>query len=91
MQERSVAILIDGGFFLKRLRHLLPSATTPELQVAAIMRLCKSHLAQLAGLPMSGKQCLANLILKTCCVLLTAFFIMTRSPMKAKHIMLLAI
>jgi uncharacterized LabA/DUF88 family protein len=62
MQERSVAILIDGGFFLKRLRHLLPSATTPELQVAAIMRLCKSHLAQLAGLPMSGKPDSQNLL-----------------------------
>lgn len=49
MRVRRIAVLIDGGFFLKRLPHLLASQyrTTPQ-QVAETARLlCKRHVRRL--------------------------------------------
>jgi hypothetical protein len=50
------------------------------------MRLCKSHLAQLAGLPMHSKPDSQNLLRYA-----YRIFIMTRSLIRANHIMLLVI
>ena len=51
MQERSVAILIDGGYFLRRIGGLLEKEDThnPVIQAKILMRLCYSHLDQLLG------------------------------------------
>ena len=59
MRVRRIAVLIDGGFFLKRLPHLLASQyrTTPQ-QVAETARLlCKRHVRRLtrAGVSENGE------------------------------------
>lgn len=49
--SRRVAILIDGGFFLKRLPKLVPEADrqTAEGIATSIKKLCRSHVRQLTG------------------------------------------
>ena len=51
MTRRRIAILIDGGFFLKRLPKLVkPSrCATPEATAVCIRYLCKSHIKRLCG------------------------------------------
>lgn len=51
MSFRSIAILIDGGFFLKRLPHLVKPeyCATPEGIVAHIRHLCRSHVKYLTS------------------------------------------
>lgn len=48
---RRIAVLIDGGFFLKRLPHLVTPARcdTPEHVTACIRHLCRSHVKALTG------------------------------------------
>lgn len=48
---RRIAILIDGGFFLKRLPHLVqPSrCDTPEHITACIRHMCHNHVVALTG------------------------------------------
>lgn len=49
--QRQIAILIDGGFFLRRLPRLLPQETvqTPEQIAKAVRRLCFNHVKRLTG------------------------------------------
>jgi hypothetical protein len=57
MRVRRIAVLIDGGFFLKRLPHLLALQyhTTPQ-QVAETARLlCKRHVRRLTRASVSDK------------------------------------
>lgn len=51
MRVRRVAILIDGGFFLKRLPKVVPAhqCDRPEHIAAAIRRLCRGHIKLLTG------------------------------------------
>lgn len=51
MIRRSVAILIDGGFFLKRLPKLVGNeqCDTAEKTTSCIRRLCKRHIKLLTG------------------------------------------
>ncbi|GAB1436349.1 hypothetical protein MASR2M32_25940 [Sphaerotilus sulfidivorans] len=46
-----IAILIDGGFFLKRLPHLVAAhhCDAPIKIAACIRRLCRSHVKMLTG------------------------------------------
>lgn len=47
---RRIAILVDGGFFLKRLRYWKPDYRESPEQVADILRrLCKRHVQKLVG------------------------------------------
>lgn len=49
--SRRVAILIDGGFFLKRLPHLVSAkhCATPGRIAVSLRHLCRRHIQQLAG------------------------------------------
>lgn len=51
MMPRRIALLIDGGFFLKRLPHLVTPARcdTPEHITGCIRYLCRSHVKALTG------------------------------------------
>jgi uncharacterized LabA/DUF88 family protein len=51
MNQRRIAILIDGGFFLKRLPKLVPSrhCDTPRAVAARIRQLCRRHVKSLPG------------------------------------------
>lgn len=51
MSTQQIAILIDGGFFLKRIRHLLPpeDIDTPAKIARAVRRLCFQHVMRLKG------------------------------------------
>lgn len=51
MSTRRIAVLIDGGFFLKRLPHLVTAARcdTPERIAGCIRHLCRSHVMALTG------------------------------------------
>ncbi len=51
MGSQQIAILIDGGFFLKRLRQLLPAGQidTPEKIVRCVRKLCFAHVLRLKG------------------------------------------
>ena len=51
MNARQIAVLIDGGFFLKRLPRLLPGAEidSPEKKAKVVRRLCASHIQRLTG------------------------------------------
>jgi uncharacterized LabA/DUF88 family protein len=51
MRIRRIAILIDGGFFLKRLPKLLDPAfcTTPKQVAESARHLCKRHVLRLTG------------------------------------------
>ncbi|MAL55702.1 MAG: NYN domain-containing protein, partial [Brevundimonas sp.] len=51
MTSRRVAILIDGGFFLKRLPKLVPSnfCDSAEGVARCIRIMCRSHVRQLTG------------------------------------------
>lgn len=51
MNKSRIAILIDGGFFLKRLAHLVPEQKrdTPEKVVACIRNMCRNHIQRLTG------------------------------------------
>lgn len=46
-----VALLIDGGYFIRRLPRLVPQdqCDTPEHVVACIRRLCRNHVRALTG------------------------------------------
>lgn len=52
MRIRRIAIMIDGGFFLKRLPKLLPPhyRTTAEQVAESARILCKQHVQRLVGL-----------------------------------------
>lgn len=54
MRNRHVAILIDGGFFLKRLPKLVPAhyCDTPHNVARCIAAMCRRHVMDLTG---SGK------------------------------------
>lgn len=51
MTQRHIAILIDGGFFLKRLPHLVTPARcdTPGHITACIRHMCHNHVKALTG------------------------------------------
>lgn len=51
MSTRRIAVLIDGGFFLKRLPHLVTPARcdTPERIAGCVRHLCRSHVQALTG------------------------------------------
>lgn len=51
MSDRRIAILIDGGFFLRRLRKLVAEhrCDTPEGVVRCIRQLCRTHVRLLTG------------------------------------------
>lgn len=52
MRMRRIAVLVDGGFFLKRIKWLVrePRRDTPE-KVAELVRLaCRSHVTTLTGI-----------------------------------------
>lgn len=51
MKSRRVAILIDGGFFLKRLPKLVPAhfCDSAEGVARCIRMMCRSHVRQLTG------------------------------------------
>lgn len=51
VRERHIAILIDGGFFLKRLPDLVSSHRTESADALAgcLRQLCKSHVRYLTG------------------------------------------
>lgn len=55
MRSRHVAILIDGGFFLKRLPRLVPAhhCDTPQNVARCIAAMCRRHVMDLTG---SGKE-----------------------------------
>lgn len=56
MRIRRVAILIDGGFFEKRLPKLVPeeNANTPDAIAKSAKFLCKRHIQILTGEPFSS-------------------------------------
>lgn len=51
MSSRRIAILIDGGFFLKRLPHLVRETRrdTPEHIAGCIRHMCHNHVVALTG------------------------------------------
>ena len=51
MRVRRIAILIDGGFYLKRLKHILPESyyDTPESVARSTAFYCKNHILKLTG------------------------------------------
>lgn len=51
MAERRIAILVDGGFFLKRLPNLFPAhrCDSPGKIVACIRHMCHNHIKTLTG------------------------------------------
>lgn len=51
MTERQIAILVDGGFFLKRIPNLVRESdcNTPEGVAACMRRLCRNHVKLLTG------------------------------------------
>ncbi len=51
MSDRQIAILIAGGFFLKRIRHLLPpnDIDSPRKIARAVRKLCFHHVMRLRG------------------------------------------
>ena len=51
MSIGQIAILIDGGYFLKRVRKELPHehTTTPEQIAKTVRRLCFNHIAKITG------------------------------------------
>lgn len=51
MNQRYIAILIDGGFFLRRLPRIIGSSaiTSPQSVAGYIRRLCKNHVNNLTG------------------------------------------
>ncbi len=51
MSSQQIAILIDGGFFLKRLRQLVPVShcDTPENIARCVRQLCFNHVMRLKG------------------------------------------
>lgn len=51
MSSRHIAILIDGGYFLRRLPHLVTPArcATPERIVGCMRHLCHNHVKALTG------------------------------------------
>lgn len=51
MSRRRIAILVDGGFFLKRLPSLVPARyrSSPEAITIQLQIACKSHIRQLTG------------------------------------------
>lgn len=51
MSVGQIAILIDGGYFLKRIRKELPpeSTSTPEQIAKTVRRLCFNHIARITG------------------------------------------
>jgi uncharacterized LabA/DUF88 family protein len=51
MSAGQVAILIDGGYFLKRIRQELPpeQTSTPEQISKTVRRLCFNHIARITG------------------------------------------
>lgn len=53
MSSGRIAILIDGGFFLKRLPRLVPAnrCDSPGKIVACIRHLCRNHVKMLVGKP----------------------------------------
>lgn len=51
MTERSMAIMIDGGYFLKRLPAVIPHYDfTVDSAAKALNHLCKNHVERLAGI-----------------------------------------
>lgn len=56
MNPRRIAILIDGGFFLKRLPRLVSAhrCDKPDRITACIRQLCRSHVNQFRGLSAAG-------------------------------------
>ncbi|MCX8519162.1 MAG: NYN domain-containing protein [Methylophilaceae bacterium] len=52
MSEQQIAVLIDGGFFLKRISRLLAESDrdSPEKIANALRRLCFNHIVRLKGL-----------------------------------------
>ncbi len=58
MNDRRIAILIDGGFFLKRLPSLVQPARcdTPDQIVRSIRSLIRSHIKQLTGSEQDGER-----------------------------------
>ena len=51
MNQARIAILIDGGFFLKRLPRLVSPkhCNSPDRTVACIRSLCRTHIKTLTG------------------------------------------
>jgi uncharacterized LabA/DUF88 family protein len=51
MSSDQIAILIDGGFFLKRIQRLLPDAeiNSPEKIARVVRKLCFAHVMRLKG------------------------------------------
>lgn len=51
MSVGQIAILIDGGYFLKRIRRELPPehTSTPEQIAKTVRRLCFNHIARITG------------------------------------------
>lgn len=51
MNNRNIAILIDGGFFLKRLNKLVPEndCDSAEKVASCIRRMCRNHIRNLTG------------------------------------------
>ena len=51
MHSRQIAILIDGGFFLKRLPKLVPAGRcdTPVNKAACIRVMCRNHIKSITG------------------------------------------
>lgn len=51
MSSQQIAILIDGGFFLKRLRQLVPAShcDAPENIARCVRQLCFNHVMRLKG------------------------------------------
>lgn len=56
MRVRRIAILIDGGFFIKRLPKLRPNRrATPQNVATAAYHICKRHVERLVHLPEGSK------------------------------------
>lgn len=51
MRIRRIAILIDGGFFIKRLHHIVDDhfCSTPAQIAESARNLCKRHVQRLIG------------------------------------------
>ncbi len=51
MRTRRIAVLIDGGFFVKRLSKLVPPAycDSAEAVASSARILCKNHVRRLVG------------------------------------------
>lgn len=52
MRTRRISVLIDGGYFIKRLPKLVDSQfhTTPEQVADSARFLCKQHVQRLTGM-----------------------------------------